>query len=154
MIHIIAAMALKNKVIWINNTLPWNFKEDLRHFRELTTWNVIIMWRKTFESIWRPLPNRINVIITRDSGYHAEWCEIYNSLEEAIQKVQKYDKEIFIIGWWEIYKQSLEFADVLDLTLIRQDFDWDTYFPEFENDFKEIQKEEFDEFDFVTYVKK
>ncbi|MDD2486947.1 MAG: dihydrofolate reductase [Candidatus Gracilibacteria bacterium] len=154
MIHIIAAMAGEKRVIGIKNSLPWNFKEDLKHFKELTTGNIIIMGRKTFESIGRPLPNRINVIITRDNLCTKEGCEVYNSLEEAIDGVKKYDKEIFIIGGGEIYRQSLVLADILDLTLIKGDFEGDTYFPEFEDKFKEVNREEFEEFDFITYKKK
>jgi len=98
MIHIIAAMTAKNRVIGIDNTLPWHYKEDLKHFKELTTGNVIIMGRKTFESIGKPLPNRINVIISRDISYIADGCEVYSSIEEAIKDSQKHNKEIFIIG--------------------------------------------------------
>ncbi|EKD44592.1 MAG: hypothetical protein ACD_71C00085G0001 [uncultured bacterium (gcode 4)] len=154
MIHIIAAMTAKNRVIGINNTLPWHYKEDLKHFKELTTENVIIMGRKTFESIGKPLPNRINVVISRDISYRADGCEVYSSIEEAIKDSQKHNKEIFIIGWWEIYRQSLGFANILDITLIRQEYDGDTFFPSYTHDFKEIDREELGEFDFVTYKKK
>lgn len=153
MIRIIAAMTAKNKVIGINNTLPWHYKEDLKHFKELTTGNVIIMGRKTFESIGKPLPNRINVVISRDVSYRADWCEVFSSIEEAIRASWKHEKDIFIIGWWEIYRQSLGFVDILDITLIKQEYDGDTFFPKFEDDFQEMDREEFEEFDFVTYKK-
>lgn len=154
MIHIIAAMAGEKRVIGVNNSLPWHHREDLQRFKRLTTGNIVVMGRKTFESIGKPLPNRVNVIISRDTSFVAEGCEVYTSIEEALKNAQKHDKEIFIIGGGEIYLQSLGLADILDITLIKGDCDGDVFFPEYGEDFEEVERGEFEDFDFVTYRRK
>lgn len=141
-ISIIAAVS-KNGVIGKKGELPWYIPEDLRHFKELTTGHPIIMGRKTFESIGKPLPNRANIIITRDAGYEAEGCLVVHSLEEALEKAGEAEKnppllklrkgksEVFVIGGGEIYNEAIKVADKLYLTLIEDNFEGDVFFPDY-----------------------
>lgn len=130
MISIIAALA-ENRVIGINNTLPWRLPNDLKHFRRLTTGHAIIMGRKNYESIGKPLPERTNIIITRNRDYRADGCLIAHSLDEALT-LAKNDPEIFVIGGAEIYSTALARADRLYLTRVHATIAGDTYFPEFD----------------------
>lgn len=137
-ISIIAAVA-KNGVIGGGNTLLWNLPEDMKHFRDTTRGHTVIMGRKTFESIGKPLPNRRNIVITRDANYLNEGIEVVNSLDEALRlasleqgrefEENQDDVEVFVIGGGEIYKQAIEKANKLYITEIHQDFEGDTIFP-------------------------
>lgn len=140
-ISIIVAMAL-NRVIGINNTLPWKLPEDLKHFKSLTLGNILVIGRKTFESIGRPLPGRETIVVTRQENYKQDGIKTACSLEQAIKTAQRLsqDKEIFIAGGAEIYQQSLNLADTIYLTLIEKEFLGDTYFPNL--DLKSWQLEE------------
>ena len=138
MIKIIVAMS-KNRVIGDSNTLIWHLPEDLKRFRQLTTGNTIVMGRKTYESIGKPLPNRRSIIITRDPDYSVEGCEVVNSLEEALLLS---NSDCFIIGGGEIYRQSIDIADRIYLTLINKEFEGDTSFPEIK-DWVEVSSENF-----------
>jgi len=144
LIKIIVAMS-KNRVIGDSNTLIWHLPEDLKRFKQLTTGNAIVMGRKTYESIGRPLPNRRNIIITRDKDYSIEGCEVVNSLEEAFLIT---GSDCFVIGGGEIYKQSLSYSEKIYLTLIDKDFEGDTEFPEINSEWKEINKEDFESSEF------
>jgi dihydrofolate reductase len=135
----------KNRVIGDSNTLIWHLPEDLKRFKQLTTGNAIVMGRKTYESIGRPLPNRRNIIITRDKDYSIEGCEVVNSLEEAFLIT---GSDCFVIGGGEIYKQSLSYSEKIYLTLIDKDFEGDTEFPEINSEWKEINKEDFESSEF------
>lgn len=148
MVKIIVAIS-KNRVIGGDNKLLWNYPEDLKRFKKLTTGSVIIMGRKTFESIGRLLPNRKNVIITRKLDYSIEGAEVYNSLEEAIDMYPN----CFIIGGGEIYKQSIQYADKIYLTLIKEEYEGDTYFPELGDEWKKIKNEKLDKISFQEYEK-
>ncbi|MFT5970153.1 MAG: dihydrofolate reductase [Flavobacteriales bacterium] len=128
MVCIIVAAA-KNNVIGNNNELIWHLSADLKRFKALTTGHHIIMGRKTFESIGKPLPNRTTVIITRNPAYQIEGCITVNSLEKALE-VSKNDDISYIIGGAEIYKLALPLADKIELTRIEKDFEGDAYFPE------------------------
>lgn len=131
-ISIIAAIA-ENNVIGFENKLIWHIKEDLQRFKSLTMGHHIIMGRKTYESIGRPLPGRTNIIITRNKDFIANGCIIVNSLEEAIKSVHFLEDNIFIIGGAEIYKQAYTLADRLYLTRVHAEFVGDVYFPEINN---------------------
>jgi len=139
MIKIIVAMS-ENRVIGNNNELIWKLSSDLKRFKELTTNNPVVMGRKTYESIGRPLPNRRNIIITRNSEYEVEGCEIVSSLEVALLLT---NNDCFIIGGGEIYKQSLEIADKIYLTVVHKDFEGDTSFPELNETWVKIDVKEF-----------
>ena len=138
MIKIIVAMS-KNRVIGDSNTLIWHLPEDLKRFRHLTTGNTIVMGRKTYESIGKPLPNRRSIIITRDPDYKVEGCEVVNSLEEALLLS---NSDCFIIGGGEIDRQAIDISDRIYLTLINKEFEGDTSFPELK-DWVEISCEDF-----------
>ena len=128
MISLIAAMD-KNNVIGYNNDMPWSLPNDLKHFKELTSHSTIIMGRKTYESIGRPLPNRKNIILSR-SGYETnDDVEVISSIDE-IKKLAK-QEEVFVIGGGTIYEQVIPFADRLYITRIDAELKGDTYFPQF-----------------------
>jgi len=129
MISIIVAIAA-NGAIGANNNLLWSLPNDMKRFRELTTGHTVIMGRKTYESLPKgALPNRTNVVITRNTQASFKDCEIYDQLNEAIRRHQHED-EIFIIGGAAIYEQSIALADKLYITLIHNAFDdADVFFP-------------------------
>lgn len=157
-ITIIVAKAANN-IIGNDNQLIWHLPNDLKRFKALTTGHPILMGRKTFESIGRPLPNRTNIVITRNSEWKQEGILTADSLEKAIEIAKEYDSEIFIIGGGNIYEQSLEFADVLEVTEVHQDFEGDTKFPEIDEtiwkeSFREnhpIDEKHLIDYSFVTY---
>ena len=124
-ISAIAAMA-DNRIIGKNNQLPWHLPADLKHFKALTTGHPILMGRKTFESIGRPLPNRVNIILTRNPNYTATGCIIVTSIEAALNA----HNELFVIGGADVYRECLPHVQHLYLTIVHHHFDGDTYFPE------------------------
>lgn len=129
-LSVIAAMA-RNRVIGIRNTLPWRLPEDLKHFKALTMGHHIVMGRKTYESIGRPLPGRTTVIVTRDTNYRAAGCLTAPSIDGAIAACGD-DPEVFFVGGAELYAQVLPRAERLYLTEIQADFEGDAWFPEFD----------------------
>lgn len=129
-ISIIAALA-KNRVIGIHNTLPWRLPDDLRHFKALTMGHHIIMGRKTYESIGKPLPGRTTVIITRGNFAAPEGVKIAHSVQEAIALCGP-DEEIFFVGGAQLYAQALPLADRLYLTEIQSEVAGDAWFPAFD----------------------
>jgi dihydrofolate reductase len=156
MISIIVATS-KNRVIGNNKSLIWKLPADLKRFKQITTGNTIVMGRKTYESIGKPLPNRRNIIITRDTNYLVDNCEIVNSLEEALMLC---NNDCFIIGGGEIYKQSIDIADKIYLTLVQEDFEGDTYFPEIGKEWTKVIREDFEpdeknahKYSFINYEK-
>lgn len=119
-----------NRVMGINNDLPWHIPEDLQYFKAKTMGKAMVMGRKTYESIGRPLPGRLSIVITRDPSYTAvEGVVIVHDLNEAIQKAQDYAEEVMVIGGAEIFKLSMDIADRLYITEIHESFDGDTFFP-------------------------
>jgi dihydrofolate reductase len=127
---IIAAFA-NNNVIGMNNQLIWHLPADLKRFKELTMGKTLIMGRKTFESIGKPLPGRKTIIVTRNSDYYAEGCEVASSLKDALCKVKE-EGEVFVAGGGEIYRQviNLHFTRKLYITRIYANFEGDSFFPE------------------------
>jgi dihydrofolate reductase len=162
MVTIIAAIA-KNNALGKDNDLIWHLPADLKRFKKITSGNFILMGRNTFESIGNPLPNRTTIIITRNKNYYKDGCLIANSLEQAIEMASK-EKQIFIIGGAQIYKEAIEknVIDTLDITHVHKEFDADVFFPEIDlGIWKEITREDFkaDEkniyaYSFVRYQKK
>lgn len=123
--------------------LLWHIPEDMRHFKELTIGHMVIMGRKTYETIGKPLSNRTNIIVTRDPNYKAEGAIVVHSLEEALKVAkEKENEEVFIMGGGEIYEQAIGLADKLYLTLVHQNFEGDVYFPDYSEFKKEISREE------------
>ena len=137
MINLIAAIS-KNHQIGIHNQMPWHIPEDLKYFREVTTGYPVIMGRQTFESIGHPLPNRRNIVLTRDTTFTTQHVEVLHSSEEALKLCHTLPNS-FIIGGGEIYKAFLPHADRLYLTLVDTIIDGDTSFPPYEHDFKCVQ---------------
>jgi dihydrofolate reductase len=141
MISLIAAIQKKDRGIGLKNELLFRISDDLKRFKALTSGHPIIMGRKTFDSIGgRPLPNRTNIVVTRQE-LSQEGVVFTHSLEEAIEKAKAVDENIFIIGGAEIYKQALPFADKLELTIVDSDVPADTFFPEYSEFSKITQKE-------------
>ncbi|HEY4539665.1 MAG TPA: dihydrofolate reductase [Faecalibacter sp.] len=140
MIKLIVAKA-SNNVIGDKNNLIWHLPNDLKHFKNLTTGHPIIMGRKTYESLGRPLPNRTNIIITRDQNFIDDQIIITHSLEQALAKANEIQEDVFVIGGGEIYKQAMEYVDVIYLTEVHHEFNGDTYFPEIdEESFEEVER--------------
>ncbi len=153
MINIIAAMT-KSRVIGKNNKLPWHIPEDLQNFKRITSGNTIIMGRKTYESIGRPLPNRNNIVISRDMP-PTQGLEVCRSVQEALEKAKNYGKDIYIVGGSSIYEQTIPIADKMYLSYIKKDYDGDAFFPEFNEADWEIEKrEQHEEFELVVYKRK
>lgn len=159
-ISLIAAMGT-NRVIGINNQLPWHLPADLKHFKQITMAKPIIMGRKTFESIGKPLPGRLNIIVTHNKGFQAPGCQVVHSLDEALALSKEHD-EVMIIGGAQIFAEALPKANKLYLTIIEHDFPGESFFPEWNNqEWKQVSKQNFsaDEqnpfsFYFITYERK
>jgi dihydrofolate reductase len=139
--------ASENHVIGKDNDLIWHLPKDMKHFKETTQGHFVIMGRKNFESIphkYRPLPNRTNVVITRQDSYEAEGCIVVNSVEEALSKAKEAnDTEPFIIGGGEIYRLALEnnLVDRIYLTRVHKNYAGDTFFPKLNGNWRLISTE-------------
>lgn len=131
-ISIIVAMA-SNGVIGRDNELPWHLPADLQHFKRTTMGKPILMGRKTWESIGRPLPGRTNIVITRDAAYRAEGCVVVNSIDAALEAVGEQD-EVMVIGGAEFYRQVLPRTETIYLTRVHATISGDTRFPELSTD--------------------
>jgi dihydrofolate reductase len=129
MIAIVVAAA-ENNVIGKDNGLIWHLPADLRHFKQITMGHPILMGRKTYESIGKPLPGRTSIIITTQQDYSAEGCIVTHSLHEALERAKQSNESLYIIGGAEIYKQALPLTDTIYLTRLHHTFDGDVYFPE------------------------
>lgn len=160
MIVVIAAAA-ENNALGKDNDLLWHLPDDFKRFKALTSNHYIIMGRKTFESFPKPLPNRTHVIITRQKNFAVENCIVVHNLKQALA-VCPTDQDVFIIGGGEIYKQSMDIADAIELTRVHTELEADTYFPEISTTEWTLINEEFhpkDEkhlyaFTYQTFVKK
>ncbi len=144
LVSMIAAIG-KNRELGKNNRLLWHIPEDFKRFKDLTSGHVVIMGRKTYESLpekFRPLPNRTNIIVTRDVGYKIKDAIVCHSIEEAINLAKKKTSEIFIIGGAQIYDLGIKYADRLYLTLVDKEYpDADAFFPDY-SQFKKVITEE------------
>ncbi len=164
-ISLIAAVS-ENQVIGKNNDLPWRLPDDMKYFMETTSGHHVIMGRKNYESLpgkFRPLPKRVNIVVTRQKDFEAKGCIIVHSIEQGIDAAsQAGESELFIIGGAEIYKATLPMADRLYLTEIKATVAGDTWFPHFEKgDWEEISRvhhgadeKHTSSFDFVVYRRK
>lgn len=161
MITIVVAMGLNNE-IGANNQLLWHLPKDLKHFKEITTGHPIIMGRKTYESIGKPLPNRTNIVVSTKKDWFEEGILIVGSLKEAIKFAKKMDEEIFIIGGGNIYEQTIDLAEKLEVTQVNAELKADIFFPKINpkiwNKTNEVshEKDEKNEYDFSfqTYERK
>jgi len=127
-VSIVAAMG-RDRVIGQDNKLPWHLPSDMRRFSELTLGKVVVMGRKTFESIGRALPNRDNIVLTRNESYYAAGCFVAHSVDEVLSFAAC--EELVVIGGAQVYEQFLPLADRMYLTLIPAEFEGDAYFPRF-----------------------
>jgi dihydrofolate reductase len=165
-LSILVAMA-QNRVIGKGNALPWRLPSDLKRFKALTMGHPIVMGRKTYESIGKPLPGRTCIIVTRQSGYEVEGAIVVDSVAEALGACYKKttsdtEAESFIIGGTEIFRQTLPLCDRLYITEIQRDFDGDVLFPVFNHDeWREISREKYHlgednglEYDFIVLDRK
>jgi dihydrofolate reductase len=145
-ITLVAAIA-SNNVIGKENSLPWNIPEDLKRFKQMTSGHTILMGRKTFDSIGRPLPNRQNIVMTKDENFEKEGIKVINDFDEALELIKESNEDIFIIGGSKIYELFEPVANSLAITRILKDFEGDAFFPDINWDLWQIEKEEnfFDE---------
>jgi dihydrofolate reductase len=156
MVAIIVAIA-KNNVIGNTNDLPWYLPEDLKRFKKITTGHTVVMGRKTYESIinrlGKPLPNRKNVVITRQDNYPVpEGVLVFHDLDSVLQLLK--NEDVFIIGGAEIFKLALPLVDTLYVTHVYKEYPGDVYFPEVNwSEWKKIEEEPHEEFSFATYIK-
>ncbi|MFD3000528.1 dihydrofolate reductase [Pontibacter toksunensis] len=141
MIAIVVAAA-ENNVIGKDNGLIWHLPADLRHFKQITMGHPMLMGRKTFESIGKPLPGRTSIIITTQKDYLAEGCIVTHSVQEAIEQANALDEEVCIIGGAEVYSQALPLTDTIYLTRIHHTFEGDVFFPELkEEEWETVEQE-------------
>ncbi|MVM28921.1 dihydrofolate reductase [Spirosoma sp. HMF4905] len=160
-ISLISAVA-ENGVIGLNNDMPWHLPDDFAFFKRKTSHHPIIMGRKSLEALGKPLPNRTNIVITRNPDFTADGVTVVHTLTDAVAKAKESERrteEIFVIGGAEIYTMALPIATTLYLTEIHQAYEGDTYFPAFDkNEWQEVSRRPHpaDErhavaFDFVEY---
>jgi dihydrofolate reductase len=157
-ISLIVAMA-SNGIIGQDGQMPWHLSSDLKRFKKITLGSPIIMGRKTFESIGKPLPGRSNIIVSRNLAYRQEGCFVFDSIETALANSCRMGGEVFIIGGSALYEATLAYADRLYVTEINQDFEGDTAFPHWDKvEWTEIEREDIDDdpsvsfsYSFITY---
>ena len=157
----IIAAASTNNVIGFNNKLIWNIPNDLKRFKELTLGHSVIMGRKTFESLPNPLPKRRNIIVTKNKDYSRNGIEVTSNIEDAID-LCKSDSQPFIIGGGEIYSQTIEIVDKIELTRVYKEYQGDAFFPDIPLDKFELTNELVNYLDddsstkysFLTYIRK
>jgi len=148
--YIIVAMT-KGRVIGKDNRMPWHLPEDLKLFRKLTTGNTVIMGRKTFESIGKPLPNRNNIVVTR-SKMDIPGAEVCHDLKEALEKAEGYGKKIFFIGGAQLYREAIDMAGYIYISWLKEEYRGDTFFPEFDqNNWEIVESADYSEFTNVLY---
>ena len=146
-IILIAAVGA-NGVIGRDNDLPWRIREDLQHFKQLTLGHTLVMGRKTYDSIGRPLPGRRTVVVTRQPDWSADGVEVVHDVEDALKQTG----DLYVAGGGEIYRQALPYADRLELTEVDQSPAGDVTFPSFNrSEWQETARDRHDGFTFVTY---
>lgn len=158
---ILIAAAAENNALGKDNKIIWHLPDDYKRFKILTSNHYIVMGRKTFESLVKPLPNRTHVIITRQKDYEVENCIVASSVKKGIDACPT-DEDVYIIGGGEIYKQSMEFADKIELTRVHHSFEADTFFPDIDEKIWKIEHEEYHpkdekhkyDFTYQTFVKR
>jgi dihydrofolate reductase len=150
MLVIIAAVS-ENNVIGKDGKIPWHISEDFRRFKSLTVGHTVIMGRKTFESLGRPLPERKNIVITHQKNYKPDGVLVAGSFADALRLSSG---KVFVIGGSSVYREALPHADILEITKVHKNVDGDVYFPVIGNEWKETKKEDKEGFSFVTYERK
>jgi dihydrofolate reductase len=141
-ISLVVAMS-NNQAIGLDGQMPWHLSADLKRFKKITMGYPILMGRKTFESIGRPLPGRTNVVVSRNPTYKPEGCVVVDNVEAAIAHACQLADEVFVIGGSTLYAATLPIADTLYITQINQTFDGDTFFPDFDRtQWTEVERED------------
>ena len=157
-IIIISAVARNGVIGRSNGEMPWHVKEEFQHFKKTTLGFPIIMGRVTFETLGKPLKDRLNVVVTSQPDYTLPFkdVKIYRSLTDAVESVSKMNPEkIFIIGGGKVYRKSLSFADEMIISIMKFDAEGDVFFPKIDPDiWKEVSRDTREQFDIITYVKK
>lgn len=149
-ISLIVAMA-SNRAIGINGQMPWHLSADLKRFKKITMGSPVIMGRKTFEAIGRPLPGRANIIVSRNRNYRQAGCQVCTDIAEALALHADKD-EVFVIGGASLYQACLPNADLLYLTVIDKAFAGDTYFPEIQSQhWRELERQEIENDETVDF---
>ena len=158
---IMIAAAAENNALGKDNKIVWHLPNDYKRFRQLTSGHYIIMGRRTFESLQKPLPDRTHIIITRQKDYQAPGCIVVDSIEKALSACPQ-DQDSFIIGGGEIYTIGLPYADKIELTRVHASFEADAFFPEIIDTEWKLEASEFNEKDekhkyeytYLTYIRK
>jgi dihydrofolate reductase len=162
-VHVVAMD--QQRCIGKDNDLPWHISADLKHFKEITQGGVVVMGRKTLESMGRTLPKRVNWVITRDNDWSFEGAKVAHSIEDALSqavadvKASEKSDAIFVIGGGEIFKQTMNIADCLELTHVELNVQGDAYYPEIPAEFNKVASEQHIDdktgiaFEFATYRK-
>jgi len=151
-VRLIAALT-KEGVIGRGNSLPWHIADDLKRFKRLTEGQVVIMGKKTHESIGRPLPGRVNIVLSRE-GEEIDGVLVCGSLAEGLAEARKTGREVFIIGGASVYEQALPMVDVMYLSHIKGEYEGDVFFPRVDwREWRREGEEDFDEFKAVTYTR-
>ncbi|MBQ8206475.1 MAG: dihydrofolate reductase [Bacilli bacterium] len=152
MISLIVAYSKNNKVIGINNQIPWHIKEDFIHFKNYTTNKTIIMGEQTFYSIGKPLPNRKTIVATiKDFTYDHEDVTVTNDLFATLKEYKEKDEELVVCGGATIYKLALPYVDKMIISEVKKSYEGDAFFPSFEENFKLESTEEKEEFIIKIY---
>lgn len=154
---IIAAIA-ENRVIGRDGKIPWHISEDMQRFKQLTLHHPVIMGRKTWESIpskYRPLPGRVNLVLSRQEGYQADGAYIFPSLEAAVDSVKEHYAHTFVMGGQAVYEQALPLAQRMEITEVHFPYKGDAYFPDFnKEEWRESSRVKRGQYSFVSYVRK
>ncbi len=147
---VLVAAVADNGVIGRDGDIPWRIPDDMRHFREVTTGHTVVMGRVTYESIGRPLPNRTNIVITRDPHWHAEGVVVAHSLDEALAAAESAPGDLMVMGGARVYEATMLLADVQILTEVHRTPEGDTYYPDFDRaEWQETRREAHEGYDFV-----
>ena len=153
MISLIVAYSRNNKVIGINNTIPWHIKEDFLHFKNYTTNKTIVMGEQTFLSIGKPLPNRHTIVINSSKYFDTMGQELCTDLNEVINKYKDSEEVVFVVGGASIYRQMLPYVNEMVISVVKKEYVGNIYFPEYEDEFYTYDEVEYDEFT-VKYMRR
>lgn len=152
---VLVAAVASNGVIGLDGDIPWKISEDLKHFRAATTGHTVVMGRRTFESIGHPLPNRTNVVVTRDPDWTHQAVFVAHTVDEAIEQAQEFGGEVMVIGGGGIYAAALPLADAQLLTEVHQSPAGDTHYPEWDRaEWREVSRDAREGYDFVRWERR
>ena len=143
-----------NRVIGNNLDIPWHIREDFLHFKETTTNHIVVYGSKTFESMGKPLPNRVNIILNFDKNFDAMGCEVVTSIDEIVRRYKDSEETVFICGGASIYRQFLPYCEELIISEVKKEYEGNIYFPEYKDDFTCYKEDEREEFIIKYYKKK